>query len=76
MPPVFGRQFIDAGNQEVPLLIARALPLSGDLVVVVQAGGLGGGGADGGDRHVQALGQRVDGQAAAARARFRVVARV
>ena len=34
--PVFGRQLVDAGDQEFPFLIARVLALGRDLVVVVQ----------------------------------------
>jgi hypothetical protein len=59
--PVLGRQLVDAGDQELPLPAARVLAPGRGLVVVVQPGGLGGGGADRGDRHVQACGERVDG---------------
>jgi hypothetical protein len=58
---VVGRQLVDAGDQELSLLIARLpLPARG-LVVVVQSCGLGGGGAYHGDGHVEPFGQRVDG---------------
>ena len=60
VPTVFGCQLVDAGDQEFPVRVARTLPFGRGLVVVVQPGGFGGGGADHGDRHVQALGQRVD----------------
>ena len=58
---VVGRQLVDAGDQELSLLIARLpLPARG-LVVVVQSCGLGGGGAYHGDGHVEPFGERVDG---------------
>ena len=58
---VVGRQLVDAGDQELSLLIAR-LPLTArSLVVVVQSCGLGGGGAYHGDGHVEPFGERVDG---------------
>src|SRR5258708_21953157 len=58
---VLRRELIDAGDQQVTLLIASLpLPLWG-LVVVVQPGGLRGGGANGGYRHVESLGERVNG---------------
>ena len=58
---IVGRQLVDAGDQELSLLIAR-LPLSGwGLVVVVQSSGLGGRGAHHGDGHVEPFGERVDG---------------
>ena len=42
---VLGRQLVDAGYQELPFLVARMLALGRDLVVVVQPGGFGCGGA-------------------------------
>ena len=61
MAPLLGCQLVDAGDQELPLRVAGVFRSGGGLVVVVQPGGRGGGGADRGDRHVQALGQGVDG---------------
>ena len=61
VPPVLGCQLVDAGDQEFPVPVARVLRPGRGLVVVVQSGGLGRGGADRGDRHVQAPGERVDG---------------
>ena len=58
---VFGRQLVDAGDQELLFPVARVLAAGRGLVVVVQAGGFGRGGADRRDRHVEALGERVDG---------------
>ena len=60
MTPVFGRQLVDAGDQEIPFLVASVFPLGRGLVVVVQPGGLGCGGADRGDRHVEAFGEPVE----------------
>jgi hypothetical protein len=57
---VFGRQFIDAGDQEVALGIAGVLRPGLDVVVVMQPGGLRRGGADYGYWHVEAFGQRVE----------------
>ena len=57
---VFRRQFVDAGDQEVALGIARVLRPGLDAVVVMQPGGLRRGGADYGYRHVEALGQRIE----------------
>ncbi|MFY9932481.1 MAG: hypothetical protein WAK82_31230 [Streptosporangiaceae bacterium] len=61
MAPVLGCQLVDAGDQELPLRVTRVFLAARVLVVVVQPGGLGGGGADCGDGHVEASGQRVDG---------------
>ena len=63
VPAVLGGQFVDAGDQQLPLLIARvaAARSAGGLVVVVHPGGLGGGGADGGNGDVEPLGEPVDG---------------
>ncbi len=47
MTAVLGRQLVDAGHQEIPLPVRWVLPAGRGLVVVVQPGGLGGGGADG-----------------------------
>src|SRR5258707_13447669 len=59
--PVLGRQFVDASDQQVPLPVARRrLPAPG-LVVVMQAGRFGGGGAAPGARAVKSLGKWVDG---------------
>ena len=58
---VVGRQLVDAGDQELSLLIARFPLPGGGLVVVVQSCGLGGGGAYHGDGHVEPFGERVDG---------------
>jgi hypothetical protein len=58
---VIRRQLVDAGDQELPLLIARLRLPAWGLVVVVQSCGLGGGGAHHGDGHVEPFGQRVDG---------------
>lgn len=61
MPPVLGRQFVDAGDQQVPLLVAGPRRPGRRLVVVVQPRGLGGGGPDHRDRDVKPLGERVNG---------------
>src|SRR5258705_8299577 len=51
---VFGCQLVDTGDQQLPLLVSLVLLPGRALVVVVQPGGFGGGGADRGDRHVEA----------------------
>jgi hypothetical protein len=61
MAAVVGRQLIDAGDQELSLLIARLPLTTRGLVVVVQSRGLSGGGAYHGDGHVEPFGERVDG---------------
>jgi hypothetical protein len=43
---VFGREFVDAGDQEFPLAVTRLLLTRRGVVVVVQSRGLGGGGTD------------------------------
>jgi hypothetical protein len=58
---VVGRQLVDAGDQELSLLIARFPRAARGLVVVVQSCGLSGGGAYHGDGHVEPFGERVDG---------------
>jgi len=70
VPPVLGCQLVDAGDQEIPLLVARLV--SGRcLVVVVQSRGLGRRGANHRNGHVESI---VAGRGG--RTRFRVVARV
>ena len=58
---VVGRQLVDAGDQELSLLIASFPLTARGLVVVVQSSGLSGGGAYHGDGHVEPFGERVDG---------------
>src|SRR6202034_1809929 len=60
MSPVLGRELVDAGDQEVPFLVAWRLLPGRSAVVVVQSGGLGCGGTNRGDGHVEALGQCID----------------
>ena len=61
MTAVVGRQLVDAGDQELSLLIARFPLAARGLVVVVQSCGLSGSGAYHGDGHVEPFGERVDG---------------
>src|SRR5207247_190738 len=61
MTPVFGRQLIDAGDQQYPFRVTRVLAPGRDLVVVVQSGGLGCGSADNRDRHLKAFGEPIEG---------------
>ena len=78
VPSILGRELVDAGDQQLPLLIAgaRATRPLGGLVVVVHSGRLGGGGADRRDRHLEPLGEPVDRGGPRRSTRFRVVARV
>jgi hypothetical protein len=58
MMAVAGRQLVDAGDKELPVVRA-VLPRMG-LVVAVQPGGRSGRRADHGDRHVEPFGERAD----------------
>ena len=57
--PFLRGQLVDAGDQEFALRVAWLRRAGRDVVVVVQSGGLGGGGADRGDGQVEAAGQPI-----------------